>query len=116
MMRRSNRIELLQGTLDLLVLRILLFGPFHGHAIGKQIRSASQDVLTVETGSLYPALHRLEAQGWIASEWQLSDKGKRAKYYRLTRTGRKQLVSERNRWEQLALAMARVLGLGQKPL
>jgi len=116
MMRRRDRVELLQGTLDLLVLRILLFGPFHGHAIGKQIRSASLDVLKVETGSLYPALHRLEAQGWIASEWQLSDKGKRAKYYRLTRTGRKQLLSERTRWEQLATAMARVLGLGQEGL
>lgn len=107
MTRHSNRIELLQGTLDLLVLRILLFGPFHGHAISKQIQSASQDVLKVETGW---------KQGWIASEWQLSDKGKRAKYYRLTRTGRKQLLSERDRWEQLALAMARVLGLGQAPL
>jgi transcriptional regulator len=105
----TSRIELLQGTLDLLILRTLLFGPSHGHAIGKSIRSMSHDVLHVETGSLYPALHRLEAQSWIASEWRLSDKGKRAKYYRLTAAGRKRLVSEQSRWEQLAQAMGRVL-------
>src|SRR5919106_3341049 len=109
MARDTTRIELLQGTLDLLILRTLVFGPSHGHAIAKQIRSVSQDVLQVETGSLYPALHRLEAQGWIDSEWQTSDKGKRAKYYRLTRTGRRQLVAEQSKWEQLSIAMARVL-------
>jgi transcriptional regulator len=109
MARDGTRIELLQGTLDLLILRTLLFGPFHGHAIGNQIQSVSQDVLKVETGSLYPALHRLEAREWISSEWQISDKGKRAKYYRLTRSGRKQLLTERSRWELLAMAMARVL-------
>ena len=103
------RIELLQGTLDLLILRTLVFGPSHGHAIARQIRSVSEEVLRVETGSLYPALHRLEAQGWISSEWNLSDKGKRAKYYTLTRSGRRQLVAERSKWEQLASAMARVL-------
>jgi PadR family transcriptional regulator PadR len=113
MAKDHTRIELLQGTLDVLILRTLVFGPFHGHAIGKQIRNVSQDVLKVETGSLYPALHRLEAQGWILSEWQISDKGKRAKYYRLTRTGRKQLITERTKWEQLAMAMARVLGLAE---
>ena len=113
MAKDNTRIELLQGTLDVLILRTLVFGPFHGHAIGKQIRSVSQDVLKVETGSLYPALHRLEAQGWILSEWPISDKGKRAKYYRLTRTGRKQLITERTKWEQLAMAMARVLGLAE---
>jgi transcriptional regulator len=105
----STRIELLQGTLDLLILRTLVFGASHGHAIAKHIRSLSQEVLHVETGSLYPALHRLEAQGWIAASWETSDKGKRAKYYELTRTGRKQLAAEQSRWEQLSLAMARVL-------
>jgi PadR family transcriptional regulator PadR len=105
----KSRIELLQGTLDLLILRTLLFGPSHGHAIARQIRTMSEDVLHIETGSLYPALHRLEAQGWIDAEWQLSDKGKRAKYYRLTRAGRKQLMAEQSKWEQLSAAMARVL-------
>src|SRR5258708_13113796 len=78
-----TRVELLQGTLDVLILRTLLAGPAHGHAIAKHIQRTSQDLLQVETGSLYPALHRLEAQGWVAASWELSDKGKRAKYYRL---------------------------------
>jgi PadR family transcriptional regulator PadR len=95
--------------LDLLILRTLVFGPSHGHAIAKQIRAASEDVLQVETGSLYPALHRLESQGWISSEWELSDKGKRAKYYSLTRSGRKQLTTEQSKWEAMSAAMARVL-------
>jgi PadR family transcriptional regulator PadR len=105
----NSRIELLQGTLDLLILRTLLFGPSHGHAIAKHIRTVSEEVLQVETGSLYPALHRLEAQGWISSSWELSDKGKRAKYYSLTRSGRRQLVAEQSKWDQLSRAMARVL-------
>ena len=105
----TGRIELLQGTLDLLILRTLVFGPSHGHAIAKQIRHVSDDVLQVETGSLYPALHRLEAQGWIAASWEISDKGKRAKYYRLTRSGRTHLVAEQSKWEHLTRAMARVL-------
>jgi PadR family transcriptional regulator, regulatory protein PadR len=109
MPRDNTRMELLQGTLDLLILRTLVFGPSHGHAIAKHIRTLSQDVLQIETGSLYPALHRLEAQGWIAAQWEISDKGKRAKYYRLTRSGRKQLVAEQSKWEQLSIAMARVL-------
>jgi transcriptional regulator len=109
MPRENARIELLQGTLDLLILRTLLFGEAHGHAIAKHIQRTSEEVLQVETGSLYPALHRLEAQGWIGSEWKHSDKGKRAKYYRLTRAGRKQLAAERSKWEQLAAAMTRVL-------
>lgn len=106
---RNTRIELLQGTLDLLILRVLLFGPAHGHAVAKQIQHMSQDVLQVETGSLYPALHRLEDQGWITAQWELSDKGKRAKFYRLTAQGRKHLHIEQSRWEQLSLAMSRVL-------
>jgi transcriptional regulator len=109
----SSRIELLQGTLDLLILRTLVFGAYHGHSIAKQIKTLSQDVLQVETGSLYPALHRLEAQGWISSAWETSDRGKRAKYYRLTRTGRRQLLSEQSKWEQLSLAMNRVLRLAE---
>jgi PadR family transcriptional regulator, regulatory protein PadR len=101
--------QLLQGTLDLLILKTLLAGPSHGHAIAKYIQRTSEDVLQVETGSLYPALYRLEAQGWIGSEWELSDKGKRAKFYRLTRAGRKQLAVELSEWEQLSLAMGRIL-------
>jgi transcriptional regulator len=104
-----SRLELLQGTLDLLILRTLLFGPAHGHAIAQHIQQSSEDVLQIETGSLYPCLHRLEAQGWLASEWATSDKGKRAKYYELTRTGRKRLVEEQSRWHQLSEAIGRVL-------
>ena len=104
-----SRIELLHGTLDLLILRTLLFGKAHGHAIARHIQRTSDEVLQVETGSLYPALHRLEAQGWIQSEWEHSDKGKRARFYRLTRAGRKQLSLEQSRWEQLSRAIARVL-------
>jgi transcriptional regulator len=113
MPRPAPRIELLQGTLDLLILRTLVFGAFHGHAIAKQIRTLSEEVLQVETGSLYPALHRLEAQGWIASSWETSDLGKRAKYYRLTPAGRRQLVSEQSKWQQLSRAMTRVLRLAE---
>jgi transcriptional regulator len=101
--------QLLQGTLDLLILQTLQAGPSHGHAIAKHIQRTSEDVLQVETGSLYPALHRLEAQGWIDSAWELSDKGKRAKFYSLTRTGRKQLAVELSKWAQLSVAMGRVL-------
>jgi transcriptional regulator len=109
MPRSQQRLDLMQGTLDLLILRTLLFGPSHGHAIAKRVRTMSDEVLHVETGSLYPALHRLEAQGLIDAEWTTSDKGKRARYYRLTRSGRKRLVTEQSRWERLAAAMARVL-------
>src|SRR3984893_19385662 len=100
----TTRVELLQGTLDLLVLRTLLFGPSHGHAIAKHIQRTSEDLLQVETGSLYPALHRLEARGWIEASWQHSERGKRAKYCRLTRRGRKQLVSEQSKWERFSRA------------
>ena len=112
-MAPKTRIELLQGTLDLLILKTLLYGPAHGHAIGKQIQRTSADMLQVETGSLYPALHRLEAQGWIESSWATSDKGKRAKYYRMTARGKKQLVAEQSRWEQLSLAIGMVLNPGE---
>jgi transcriptional regulator len=107
--RAATRLELLQGTLDLLILRTLLFGPSHGHAIAKHIQRTSEDLLQVETGSLYPALHRLEARGWIEASWQLSERGKRAKYYRLTSRGRKELVAESNRWETFSRAMGLVL-------
>lgn len=103
------RMELLQGTLDVLILRTLLGGPKHGHAIAKYIQRTSEDLLQVETGSLYPALHRLEAQGWITPSWEQSDKGKRARYYRLTRQGRKQLVAEQSKWETFSRAMGLIL-------
>ncbi len=106
----APRVEFLQGTLDLLILRTLLTGgPEHGHAIAKHIRRMSEDVLQVETGSLYPALHRLEAQGLISASWETSDRGKRAKYYRLTAPGKKQLSAEHSKWEQFTRAMTRVL-------
>src|ERR1700704_5061372 len=96
-----SRVELLQGTLDLLILRTLLPGPSHGHAIAKHIQRTSEELLQVETGSLYPALHRLEAKGWIAASWELSDKGKRARFYRLTAQGRRQLDNEKSKWNAL---------------
>ena len=104
-----SRVELLQGTLDLLILRTLLAGPAHGHAIAKHIQRTSEDLLQVETGSLYPALHRLEAKGWVAPFWELSDKGKRARFYRLTPLGRKQLVAEQSKWDAFSRAMALIL-------
>ncbi len=105
----QNRIELLQGTLDLLILNTLQWGPQHGYGISQAIRLNSGDVLDVETGSLYPALHRLEREGWIRSEWKLSDNNQRVKEYRLTPTGKKQLSSERSRWQTLAAAIGGVL-------
>jgi PadR family transcriptional regulator PadR len=104
-----TRVEVLQGTLDLLILRTLLTGPAHGHAVAKHIQRTSEDLLQVETGSLYPALHRLEQKSWIAATWELSDKGKRAKYYRLTPLGRKNLVSEQSKWQAFARAMGMIL-------
>jgi PadR family transcriptional regulator, regulatory protein PadR len=101
--------EMLQGTLDLLILQTLAPGPAHGHTIAHSIERRSEDVLQVEHGSLYPALHRLEDRGWIASFWGTSENNRRARYYRLTRTGRKQLSEQTSRWERLALAVNRVL-------
>src|ERR1700736_1806078 len=105
----QNRIELLQGTLDMLVLRTLQWGPEHGHGIGQAIRHSSADLLKIERGSLYPALHRLEAQGLISSVWKASVLNRRAKYYRLTAAGRKQLVAEQSKWRLLVETIARVM-------
>jgi PadR family transcriptional regulator len=106
----SDRIELLQGTLDMLILRTLLFGPAHGHEIAKHIQRTTEDVLQVEHGSLYPALHRLQRRGWVSSKWEIpKDRNREFKYYRLTRAGKKQLVVEESKWKQLAGAIARVM-------
>ena len=107
-----TRLELLQGTLDLLILQTLQWGPQHGYAIGHTIRAQSSEALKVETGSLYPALHRLQKQGWVKSEWQLTDAKQRAKFYRLTPAGKKQLLRERSKWEQLVAAIGGVLNPG----
>jgi PadR family transcriptional regulator PadR len=104
--RYRNRIELLQGTLDMLILQTLQWGAQHGYAISQAIRSGSGEVLQVETGSLYPALHRLEKQGWVKSEWRVSEHNQRAKYYQLTASGKRQLENERGRWTQLSAAIA----------
>lgn len=101
--------EMLQGTLDMLVLQTLLLGPAHGHTIAHAIEQGSEDVLQIEHGSLYPALHRLEDRGWIASFWGTSDNNRKAKYYRLTPAGRKQLIEQTTRWEQMVRAIGRIL-------
>ena len=105
----DQRLELLQGTLDMLILRTLQWGPRHGHGIGLAIRSQSDDLLKVETGSLYPALHRLVKRGWLKSEWGVSEANQRAKYYRLTPAGKAQLLREQNRWSQLVHAIGRIM-------
>lgn len=107
--RTASRLELLRGTLDVLILRTLLAGPRHGHAIAKHIQRTSEDLLQVETGSLYPALYRLEAKGWVVASWEHSEKGKRARYYRISALGRKQLTSEESKWRTFVRAMALVL-------
>jgi PadR family transcriptional regulator, regulatory protein PadR len=108
-MAKEAKVELMRGTLDLMILRTLLSGPSHGHAIAKHIQRTTDDLLQVETGSLYPALYRLEANGWVAATWEKSDKGKRARYYRITAKGRKQLVSEQSKWDTFVRAMGSVL-------
>ena len=105
----DRRLELLQGTLDMLVLRILQWGPQHGHGIGQAIRTQSDDLLKVETGSLYPALHRLQKRGWLESEWGVSEANQRAKYYQLTSAGKAQLSRERDRWSLLVNAIGRIM-------
>jgi PadR family transcriptional regulator, regulatory protein PadR len=102
--------DLLRGTLDLLILRTLQAGPRHGHGVGGAIAASSDDVLQVDHGSLYPALHRLERRGWIDAEWGLTENKQRAKFYRLTPAGRRQLQEERNRWTRVSRAIVRVLG------
>ena len=107
--KAKNRNDLLQGTLDLLVLKTLATGPQHGWGISQRIRQISRDVFQVNQGSLYPALHRLEEQGWVSAEWGVSEANRQAKFYRLTRTGEKQLEREAANWAQMASAMARIL-------
>ncbi|HEV2224256.1 MAG TPA: PadR family transcriptional regulator [Candidatus Acidoferrales bacterium] len=107
--RYQNRIELLQGTLDLLILQTLQWGAQHGYGITQAIRARSGEALRVDTGSLYPALHRLERQKWIAAAWKVSENKQRVRVYRLTAAGKKQLLSERSRWEQLSEAIAGIL-------
>jgi PadR family transcriptional regulator PadR len=105
----APRLELLQGTLDMLGLRTLQWGPRHGHGIGQAIRAQSDDLLKVETGSLYPALHRLVKRGWLKAEWGLSEANQRAKYYRLTAAGKAQLLREQDRWSRLVHAIGRIM-------
>jgi len=116
MAKTSDRIDLLQGTLDMLILRTLLFGPAHGHQIAKHIQRTTDDVLQVEHGSLYPALHRLERKHWIASKWETAGKDQKRefKYYRLTAAGRKRLLAEESKWKQLTNAIARIMWPAQE--
>ncbi|HEV2445895.1 MAG TPA: PadR family transcriptional regulator [Candidatus Sulfopaludibacter sp.] len=107
--RYQSRIELLQGTLDMLILQTLQWGPQHGYGIGNAIRANSGELLKVETGSLYPALHRLEKRGWVKSDWKVTGAGQRAKYYRITPGGKKQLASEADRWSQMTSAIAGIM-------
>lgn len=110
-MARSQRTDLLQGTLDMLILKTLALGPQHGWGISQRIQQVSQDVLQVNQGSLYPALHRLELQGWISSDWGVSDSNRQAKFYQLTRTGHKQLQAEAANWDRITAAVARVMSM-----
>jgi len=109
-----NRVELLQGTLDMLILRTLQWGPQHGHGIGQSLRARSEDALQIEHGSLYPALHRLEREGWLESEWRQSEANRRARYYRLSAAGKKQLSREQSRWEAVVRTIARVMNPPEK--
>jgi PadR family transcriptional regulator PadR len=112
--RYQNRTEILQGTLDLLILQTLQWGPRHGYALSKAIRMNSGEILKVDTGSLYPALHRLERKGWIAAEWKASEMGPRLRVYRLTKRGKRQLISERSRWERIKTAIGGILNPAEK--
>jgi len=105
----ADPIDILQGTLDMLILRTLQWGPQHGHGIGQAIRGRSEDLVRIEHGSLYPALHRLERRGWIASEWKASETNRRAKYYRLTPAGKKQLTAQRSKWQLMVRTVARIM-------
>lgn len=107
--REQTRLELLQGTLDMLILQTLQWGPQHGYAIGQTLRAQSNETLQVETGSLYPALHRLQKQGWVKADWRQSDANQRAKFYRLTPKGKRQLLKERDRWSQLVSVIGGIL-------
>jgi PadR family transcriptional regulator, regulatory protein PadR len=109
--QRQNRMDVLQGTLDMLILQTLQWGPQHGLRIAQGIRQKSEEQLRIEAGSLYPALHRLEQQGWLKAEWKVTDKGQRAKFYRLTAAGKKQLAAEQGKWDRLV----KVIGLVMRP-
>jgi PadR family transcriptional regulator, regulatory protein PadR len=107
--RYRNRIEVLQGTLDMLILRTLQWGPHHGYGIVQALRTHSGDALQVETGSLYPALHRLERQGWVRSEWKQTESNQRARFYRITAAGKKQLASDLGRWQRIVQTVASII-------
>ena len=112
----ANRIELLQGTLDMLILQALQWGPMHGYGIAQAIRLKSSAVLQVETGSLYPALHRLERQRWVKSEWKLTETRQRANFYRITQKGKEQLAADHERWQSMVRAIAAVMGTDADPV
>jgi len=109
-MKKTSEAEMLQGTLDMLILKTLVMGPAHGHTIAQVIEHTSEDVLQVEQGSLYPALHRLEDRGWLSSSWGASENNRKAKFYKLTAAGKKQLTVETHRWNQIARAIGLVMG------
>ena len=108
-MARASKSDLLQGTLDLLLLQVVALGPLHGYAIGQRLQQITRDALQVQQGSLYPALHRLERQGWVRSEWKQTESNQRAKYYRITATGKKQLASDHGRWQQMVAAIGAIM-------
>ena len=114
-MARSTSLDLLQGTLDLLVLKTLSWGPAHGYSVARWIQQLTDDVLQVGEGSLYPALHRLEERGWVESEWQRSENNRKAKFYRLTSTGRAQLRAESQTWSRFSIAISKVLQASEQP-
>ncbi len=107
--RYHDRIDILQGTLDMIILQALQWGPRHGHGIGQLLRARSDDALQIEHGSLYPALHRLEREGWVTSEWRMSEANRRAKYYRLTPAGKRHLSNEQSNWDRLVSTVARLM-------